>query len=454
MRSVLSNVLVKDKGFYKKLMMMSLPIIAQSMITIGINMLDTMMLGSYGEIQLSASSLANDFINIFQILCMGMGCGAAVLTAQYWGNHEIPSLKKAVALMLRISIVIGTVFTIVTAIFAKEIMYIYTDDLLVIEKGVIYFRWSLVTFLLTSVSLTLTQILRSIRKVNIPLYASIVGFFINIFANWVFIFGHFGMPEMQIAGAALGTVVARIIETAIILIYFFGLEKDVNFKVKDIFMKASDIMGKYIHYCLPVLASDSLLAFGNSALSIIVGHMGTSFVVAYAIIGVIQRLSTVFTSGMGQASHTIIGNTIGESRLDDAYKEAITMLVIAFGLGLLSSVLMNLTGPFIISCYDIEESTRVIAMEMLVAISIMIVAQARQAVITKGILRGGGDTGFCLAIDAVFLWIVSVPLGCLSGLVWHMSAFIVVISLKIDWIIKTVLGIFRIISKKWIRYIV
>ena len=163
MRSVLSNVLVKDKGFYKKLMMMSLPIIAQSMITIGINMLDTMMLGSYGEIQLSASSLANDFINIFQILCMGMGCGAAVLTAQYWGNHEIPSLKKAVALMLRISIVIGTVFTIVTAIFAKEIMYIYTDDLLVIEKGVIYFRWSLVTFLLTSVSLTLTQILRSIR---------------------------------------------------------------------------------------------------------------------------------------------------------------------------------------------------------------------------------------------------------------------------------------------------
>ncbi len=157
---------------------------------------------------------------------------------------------------------------------------------------------------------------------------------------------------------------------------------------------------------------------------------------------------------MGQASHTIIGNTIGESRLDDAYKEAITMLVIAFGLGLLSSVLMNLTGPFIISCYDIEESTRVIAMEMLVAISIMIVAQAMQAVITKGILRGGGDTGFCLAIDAVFLWIVSVPLGCLSGLVWHMSAFIVVISLKIDWIIKTVLGIFRIISKKWIRYIV
>lgn len=445
--------IVKDKSFYHKLFLMSMPIIAQNMITIGINMLDTMMLGKFGEIQLSASSLANDFINIFQILCMGMGCGAAVLTAQYWGSKDIKNVKKTVSLMLKISITIGLLFTIVTALFAADIMHIYTNDMEVITKGVIYFRWSLVTYLLTSVSLTLTQILRSIKKVTVPLYASIIGFFVNIFGNYVFIFGHFGMPQMQIAGAALGTVIARVVETAIILVYVFMIEKDMHFRIKDIFRSSKDIVAKYVKYCIPVMASDCLLAFGNTSLSIIVGHMGTNFTAAYSIIGVIQRLSTVFTSGMGQASHTITGNTIGENRLDDAYKEAITMLLIAMGLGVIAAIGIELIGPYIINCYDITIDTKNIAYEMLSAISIMIIFQAMQAVITKGVLRGGGDTGFCLAIDAVFLWIISIPLGYVTGLVWHMDAFVVFISLKIDWAIKAILGTIRIVSKKWIKQI-
>ncbi len=177
------ELLVKDKAFYQRVLHIATPIVLQNVITIGVNMMDTIMLGRYGEIQLSGSSLANDFINIFQILCMGMGCGAAVLTAQFWGREDAESVKKAVAIMLRFMLVIAGLFTLAVIFFAPQIMAIYTNETAVIEKGALYFRWSIPTFFLMGISLTLTQVLRSIGTVKIPLRSSIISFFVNIFFN-------------------------------------------------------------------------------------------------------------------------------------------------------------------------------------------------------------------------------------------------------------------------------
>jgi len=447
----MKNVFVSEKSFYKRYFDVAMPIIAQNVITIGVNMMDTIMLGDYGEVQLSASSLANDYINIFQILCMGMGCGAAVLTAQYWGQKNLSHLKKTVALMLRVAAVISLLFTLSVIFFPSQIMSIYTNEADIVEKGALYFTWSIPTFFITGITMTLTQVMRSVREVKVPLFASIVGFFANIFFNWVFIFGHFGMPEMQIAGAALGTVIARCFEAAIIGVSFFVKDEKIGFKVKDLFEKAEDVGPLYVKYCIPVIASDSLLGFGNTAVSIIVGHMGTAFTAAYAIIAVIQRLATVITSGMGQSAHTLTGNRIGEGKKELAYREALTMLLLTTVMGLFAAVVIRLAGPYIVGFYEIQEETYETAMLMLDAVSIMIVFQAMQSVITKGVLRGGGDTGFCLMIDAVFLWIVSVPLGWYTGLVLHCNAFIVFLSLKADWAIKSIIGTIRVISGKWIR---
>ncbi len=360
-------------------------------------------------------------------------------------------MRKVVSIMLKVAFVIASGFTLVTLFFSKGIMHIYTNDIDVIEKGSVYFMWSLPTFLLMGTSLTLTQVLRSVQAVKVPLYASIVGFFTNIFFNWVFIFGKFGMPQMQIAGAALGTVIARIFETTIIAYYFFHMDNKIAFRMHHILMKAKDLLDRYVKFCLPVIASDLLLGFGNTAVSIVIGHMGTSFVAAYAIIAVIQRLSTVFTSGIGQAAHTITGNRIGEGKKEQAKQEAVTMLSIAVILGIAAGLIMKLLGPVIISHYNITEETSVIASKMLNAVALMIVFQSMQSVITKGVLRGGGDTKFCLAIDAVFLWILSVPLGILTGLVLHLDPFIVLLSLKIDWAVKSIIGTHRILSGKWIN---
>ena len=433
--------------------MLALPIVLQNMITIGVNIMDTVMLGSYGEIQLSGSSLAGEFINIFQILCMGMGCGAAVLTAQFWGKGDTKSLKHAVTIMIRICLTLAVLFTLVTALAPSFIMSIFTDDPAVIEKGRIYFLWSTPTYLLMGISLTLTLILRSVRKVMVPLWTSIVSFFVNIFFNWVFIFGHFGAPEMQIAGAALGTVIARVVETTIIAVYVFKVDKSIGLRIRDLFGSCGGLLRTYLKYSIPVLISDGMLALGNTMVSIIIGHISTEYVAANAIIATIVRLSTVFTQGLGQASSVMTGNALGQGETDRAYREGVTFVTLSFLIGIFASGVILSLSPFIIGLYNIEETTRAIAHQLMYAVSIMIIFQSTQSMLTKGVLRGGGDTKFLMIADVAFLWVASVPLGALCGLVWHLSPFVIYVALKIDWAIKSFICLFRLKSKKWIRIV-
>lgn len=447
----MNKLFVRNKRFYWLLISLALPVVFQNMITIGVNIVDTMMLGSYGEIQLSASSLANDFINLFQFLCMGVGSGAAVLTSQYYGRQDFSNVKKTVTLMLRFITLIAVFCMLLAAVCPAVIMRIYIQDPQVVAMGVLYLRISVPTFILHGITQTLTLTLRSIRDVKVPLAASIVSFFTNIFFNWVFIFGHFGAPEMQIAGAALGTVLARIVEFAIIAGYFFFRERHIQYRIRDLFCSVRDLIPVYFRYSVPVIFSDFLLGTGNSMVSVVIGHISTSFVAANSIVTMIQRLSSVMTQGVGQASAVLTGNRVGNGEVEKAVEEGRTMIVLSFLLGLVTGGIILLIGPAIINAYSIPAQTRDIAMQLLAAISLMVVFQSLQSVLTKGILRGGGDTRYCMIVDAGFLWLVSIPFGWIGGVMIGTSTFITYILLKLDWIIKVVLCLRRFHSRVWIK---
>lgn len=449
----MSRLFVKEKSFYKLILSIAVPVVLQNMITIGVNIMDTLMLGNYGEIQLSASSLANEFINIYHIMCMGMSMGAAVLTAQYYGAGNNPSLKKIVTIVLRMGLVIAAAFTVVTLLFPEELMRLYTPDEAVIEKGVLYFRISAVTYVLLGVSLILTNILRTVHQVRFPLVLSIVTFFVNVFFNWVFIYGRLGAPEMQIEGAALGTVIARLVECGSLITYFFVFDKRIGYRIKDLFMKCGDHVRVYITYAIPVMVSDTLLALGNSAVSIIMGHIGASFVAANSIISQTVRLSTVFNQGLSSASSVITGNTLGKGERDKAYHQGVTFLCLSILIGLAAAVIILLISPLLVESFNITQETKDIAYQLMASVSVMMVFQTVQSVLTKGVLRGGGDTRFLMLADILFLWLASIPLGYLCGLVWHLSPFWIYAALKIDWVIKSVWCIFRLRSKKWIRVV-
>lgn len=447
------KLFVRDRNFYRTLLILAVPIALQSLITVGVNMMDNIMLGSLGEVKMSGVTLANNFISIYQICCMGFGMGASVMTSRYWGMKNLESLKKTVTIMFRGVLLLGIVFSIVTLITPFGIMNLFSDEEAVIRSGVSYFLVSVPCYLLMGYSLTASLVLRSVGKANIPLFSSIGAFFLNIFFNWVFIFGNLGAPRMEERGAALGTLIARIFEFCFIMGYFFFREKQIRYQFREIFNKCSDLLPEYVKIALPVLISDTLLGLGNSAVAVVMGHIGAVFVAANAITAVVQQLSTVVIQGVCQASCIMTGNTLGEGDVEKAQRQGVTFAALGFVIGCVGCLLILVLKNPIISLYNITDETRALAGELMDAVGFVVIFQAMNSILTKGLLRGGGDTRFLMVADILFLWCVSIPVGALAGLYFHWSGFSIYICLKLDQFIKAAWCLFRLHSRKWIKKI-
>ncbi len=455
----------KNPSFYKGVFALALPIALQSLITIGVNMLDTIMVGSLGETALSATSLANSFISIYQIFCMGLGMGASVLVSRYWGMKKAAgddeeksqaaghALKQTVCLMLRLTVGLASIFALLTLFIPSVIMKTYTSDGEIIRLGDIYFRWSVVTYFFLGTSLVSTIVLRSVGQVKLPLYVSIGAFFVNLGANYIFIFGKLGAPRMEVAGAALGTLIARLFEAGMILGYLFGVDKKIRFRMRDIFMKTSSLLGEYIRISIPVLVSDAILAIGNNSVAMVIGHLGAAFVAANAITSVTQQLSTFVSQGVSQAGAIVTGQTLGLGDKRRTMQQGWLFLGLGFALGTISAIFIMAASKPIISVYNVSAETVSIAGQLMAAISLVIIFRATNSIMTKGVLRGGGDTKMLMLADNIFLWILAIPLGILAGFVFHWPAFWIYVALKSDDIVKTLWCIGRLRSEKWIKKI-
>ena len=444
---------VRDTDFYKKAAAIAIPISLQSMITIGVNMMDTVMVGKLGETVLSAVALANQFISIYHICCMGIGMGASVLTSRFWGMKDIVSLKKTITIMLRLCISLAVLFMLPTLLLPGQLMRIYVEDAAVIEQGILYFRWMNLCYLLQGMALTCTIVLRSVGQVKIPLFTSIGAFFVNVFFNYVFIFGKFGAPKMGIQGAGIGTLLARLFEFLMICGYFFVLDQKIGYRWKDLFLKCRSLLQDYITISIPVFVSDSLLALGNSAVAMVMGRIGTGFVSANSITVAVQQLSTVMIQGICHAGCIMTGHTLGAGEQKKAQEQAWTFSILGFLIGILAGGFIYAVREPVIGLYEISEDTRQIARQLMNAIAFIVAFQSMNSILTKGVLRGGGDTKFLMVADILFLWAASLPLGALAGLIWHLDAFWIYVFLKIDQIIKAVWCVFRLKSGKWIKMI-
>lgn len=447
------RIFVRDVDFYKKAAAISIPISMQSLISIGVNMTDTIMVGSLGETALSATALANQYVNIFHIGCMGIAMGASVLTSRFWGMKDIKALKKTITIMLRMCVLLASFFMVSTIISPSFIMRLYTKENQVISQGVLYLRWMIPCYLLMGLSLTCTIVLRSTGNVKIPLYSSIIALFINIIFNYIFIYGKLGAPAMGVEGAALATFIARVFEFLFICIYFFFFEGNISYRIRDLRTSCKSLIRNYMIVSLPVFISDLLLALGSSILAMIMGRIGKDFVSANSITMVTQQISTVFIHGICHSGCIITGHTLGEGKKDKAQEQAYTFTMLGLIIGVLASVIILIIRDPIVNCYNITDETKELAKELMNAIAFIVVFQSANSILTKGVLRGGGDTKFLMVADVLLLWIISIPLGYMAGLVWKLPAFWIYILLKIDQIFKAFWCIFRLISKKWIKVI-
>ena len=451
-QSVLGRFLITDRSFYIRALAIVIPVMLQSLINTGVNMMDTIMVGKLGEVAISASSLANQFYSIFHLLCMGLSAAGLVLSAQYWGAGDREEVNRVFDLLVQLILIAGALFGLASYFLAERIMGLYTDDRDVILAGATYLRVTALIYLPHGVSLVISVVVRSVGNAKLGLYISMISFAVNIGCNYVFIFGELGFPAMGVKGAALGTLCARVVELAVCLVYMLRFDRALCYRFDGVLrLPRKDMVQEFIRLGLPAIVSDTLLALAMSAISMILGHMGREIVSAYAIVSVVDRMCLVANSGMSSAAGVLVGQAVGEGDFKRAKREGWSFLILSVCIGVVGGILVLTAGNWSVRFYDIAPHTVDITRTMMRASALMALFGAAQAVLSKGVLRGGGDTRFLLVADVLFQWVASIPLGYLAGLVWGWPPFWVLIALRIDYIIKSFWLLFRLSGDKWIH---
>lgn len=442
---------LKNRAFIEKTIHIMIPVVLQQLISVGINFLDNVMIGPFGEFQIASVSFGNQFYNLFRFVCMGLGSGAIVMSAQYWGAKEFAKLKTVAAIALRLTFFLSLVFSVFSILTPELVLRLYTDDTATIAAGTEYVRLIGWTFVISGLSSSATYLLRSTGHVKIPLISSIIALFLNLFFNWVFIYGKLGAPRMEATGAAVGTVIARAFEFLLIFGYFMFKDESFGFRFKHFALRNTEIRRKYINYSLPVLVSDTLLGVGISVVSSVLGHIGADVSAANAIVASADQLITIPKMGMAGAAGVIIGNTVGEGDTERAKREGAAYCFIGVILGLIASGLYVILRKPYLSLYTVDEGTVDLAMQFFLMYIVMSPLQTLSYTLSKGVLRAGGDTKFLLWADIILLWVISIPLGCLGAFVWHLPIFWTYFFLKMEYGLKSIICLIRFLTGKWIR---
>jgi len=352
--------------------------------------------------------------------------------------------------MYRIMAVITFLFAAVAFFIPQHVLGFIITDPEVIAEGVRYLRIMGIGYLFFGFTTVTIGVLRSTGTVKIAVIISLNSLLISVVLNYGLIFGNFGLPALGVAGAAVATSIARLVEIVVLSIYFMRIDQKIGFRLQDIFRKTEGVTKSFVKHSAPVLVNEIGWATGNFMLGVIIGRMGREFVAANSIAMLLNQFVGVIVFGVAAASATIIGNTIGEGDKLRAKQYANGLLTVSICLGIFGFFLIQAVRLPLIHVYDISETARMYARQITHVISISTILHAVVMVSILGILRGGGDTRFTAIIDIVSIWIV-IPLGALAGLRLGWPVVAVFIIFRSEDVLKMLLITWRLTRCQWMR---
>jgi len=440
-----------DKNFYRRLFSLAVPIALQNMITFSVGLADNVMVGKLGEVSISAVYICNQIQVILQMLVVGIGAAQVVLAAQYWGKGDKDSVKSIIGIALKIALLCGLLFFVAVFFFPEQILGLYTNDQQVITEAMRYAGVICFTYLFFCISNVLIASLRCIGTVQVGLYISIVAFVMNVSLNWVLIYGHLGAPALGVKGAAIATLITRVIECMIVVIYILFVDKKLMLRIKDICQNDMVLLKDYFKYGFPVILGDILWGMNLTVQGGIVGRLGATSIAAVSIVNTIFSVISVGVYGTANASAVIIGNAAGEGDIDKVKQSSKRLQVVFLGVGICTGLLLFAIKDYVLQFYQITDDTRDLAHTLMIVLSITVIGTAYQMSTLTGIVRAGGATHFVLINDIIFVWGIVIPLSLTMAFVIGAPTWVVFLCLKCDQILKCAVAVVKVNRYDWIK---
>ena len=444
-----------NKKFYKTLITLCIPIIIQNLLSNLINMVDTIMVGGLGEISVASIGIANQYFFLYNMALSGIIGGASLFIAQFYGKNDKLNIRKITGLSVISALMIGITFMIVALFSPKFIIYFFSKDLDVIKVATNYFSIIGFCYPIIAISNVFSMGSRSIRNPKLGMICSTISLFINIILNYVFIFGKLGMPALGASGAAIATVIARIIELILLVSYIYFIKDDyeLRFTFKDIKLINKDLLKAYISKTTPTFLNDTLWAFGTVLYAVAYSKAGTSAIAASQIASSTGNFFIVTAVCVAIGSSIMIGNELGADNIKKAIHYSKKFAILVTLVGAIFGLLLIISIPGLIKLFSVSDQLMPDIKKIFVILGILMALKTFNTFIIIGVLRSGGDTKYALFLEMGCMWIVSLPLTFFAAYK-GLPIYILVGLTYTEEVVKFIFGVPRAISKKWAQNLV
>ena len=441
------------KSYRSQILKLTVPIVLQNLLSVAVNSADVVMLNYVGQSHISAVSLAAQYASVLFMVYYGLGTGVTMLCSQYYGKKDMRAIDVVEGIALRFSLIVAFAFAAMAFFIPRQMMRVFTPDSELITIGASYLKNISVAYLCWAFIEIYLSALRSIGRVAICTALNTFAFSFNIFLNAVFIFGLFGAPKLGAAGVALATSISRVCELLLCLVVS-AKSKDVKLRLSYMFIKNKLLLKDFIKMALPAMMNDVSWGLAFSMYSVIIGQfLGSDMVAAYSFTSLARNFGTILCFGVASAGGILLGQIIGENRLEDATKAAKVLMKLTVLFGAIGGIIILALTPAFLNFANLSDTGKHYLKIMLLINSYYVMGAAVNTTLIAGVFRAGGDSRFGFICDTIDMWAYAVPLGFLAAAVFKLPAMWVYFLLCTDEFVKWpwVIGHYK--SKKWLRNI-
>lgn len=439
-----------DRNFYYQLLRLTIPLFLQQLLRVSVDTLNSIMLGSIDQIQMSAMSQANQIFFIYYAVCSGLSIGCCVLVSQYWGKKDVDSISTIIAHGLRTAFVFGLVVSILVIVFSNNIMHLYSSDLMIVECGAKYLRKIALMFVACGLSVMIFGASRGVEQVRIVLFTNIISYSVNIILDYILIFGKLGFKPMGIDGVAVGTIVARYIELFICALFFFN-HVEIPFSIGDLRKYDNKLRKALFDVSFPIVAHEVVWSLGTSSGAMITGQLGKSAVAGYNVTSVLYDLFATIGNGFIPACGVVLGMSLGKGEIEKAKRQANSILLIAFIMGISIGIISYFVKNDFLKLYSLDNEAINYFRQFSNVLCFIWPFSCIEMVTMVAILRAGGDGKFGFYTDIVVMWLICIPLAWLCAFKFNVPAWIIVGIIKGIIVLEALAGFFRVFTYKWVR---
>ena len=458
----LKSNLIGTRDFYRKVFAIVVPMIIQNTITNVVSLLDNVMVGRVGTLQMSAVTIVNQLMFIFYLCIFGGMAGAGIFATQYAGANNNDGIRHCMRMKAIVGVIMPALALGVFLVFKQPLieMYIAKDTLpadaaATIKYATDYMLVMLIGLLPFGIMQVYASSLREVGETKLPMFASITAILVNLVFNYLLIFGKFGFPKLGVVGAAIATVLSRFVEVAIIIIVSTLKRKKFPFIVgvfKSLYTP-KNLAKQIITKGMPLLVNEFLWSSSMAVLLQCYSVRGIDVLAAVNISNTVNNLFNVVFLTMGNAVAIIVGQHLGANRIKEAKQSVWQLLALSVGCCLIMGGIMACLAPFIPHIYKTEPEVKQMATYFLFVVAALmpVFAFAHNCYFT---LRSGGRTLITFIFDSAFAWVIVVPFAFVLSKYTSLPVVPLYLSVQSLDIIKCIIGFFMVKKGMWIRNII